>query len=175
MAEREPVVERFTDPPLNNQERKAVEWFTDLSPNEQLREVRTMKWNLAEMKRQRDAWKAAAESLEAENARLRAGQDARRPDGYELPRAARELLAVAAEWGWGTSRRWILDDDGPAARLEIGIARGDRQFKLTWVVPVDGNGQGVRERAGLARFPGRDWHNAPSLKKIRLLLMADPD
>lgn len=167
--------ERFYDKPLTAEERKAVEWFTALSPHEQLREVRRLKWNLEEVQRDGDVWREVARRQDRENARLEAERDARRPDGYELPRAVAELLAVSAEWGWGTARRWTLGHDGLAARLELGIARGGWQFKLAWTVPVNGNGRGARDRAGLARRPGRDWYDAPSLKEIRRLLMTDPD
>lgn len=170
-----PVVERFTDPPLTREESDAVAWFRALSPHEQLREVRRMKWNLDEAVRTRDVWRNVAGRHDQEIARLEAERDARRPDGYELPRAAGELLSLARRQGWGTARRWTLSEDGLAARLEIGISRKGHAFKLGWVVPVDGNGRGSRDRAGLACSPGRDWQDAPSLKKIRLLLMADPD
>lgn len=172
---RGPVVERFTDPPLTAEERKAVEWFTALSPNEQLREVRRLKWNLEEVRRDRDVWRDVSGRQNRENARLEAERDARRPDGYELPRAAVELLSVASEWGWSTARCWTLSEDGLTARLALGIIRGDWRFRLAWIVPVNGNGRGARDRAGLARRPGRNWHDAPALKEVLRLLRADPD
>jgi hypothetical protein len=172
---REPVVERFTDPPLTRDEAKAVAWFTALSPNEQLREVRRLKWNLEQAREGWDAHRDRARRAESLSARLEAERDARRPDGYELPRAAVELLSVASEWGWSTARCWTLSEDGLTARLKLGITRGDWRFRLAWIVPVNGNGRGARDRAGLARRPGRNWHDAPALKEVLRLLRADPD
>lgn len=167
---REPVVERFTDPPLTREEAKAVAWFTALSPNEQLREVRRLKWNLQEAERGQEAGLRRARAAEALSARLEAERNARRPDGYELPRAASELLSCAASHGWKEARQWILSEDGQDARLEILLGRGDWRFRLAWTVPKDQPGRGSVIRRGLVRSPGRDWRDAPPLKEIRRIL-----
>lgn len=52
--------ERFYDRPLTREEQAAVKWFTDLSPNEQLREVRWLKFNLGAVTEDLDRWKSAA-------------------------------------------------------------------------------------------------------------------
>lgn len=171
----EVVRERFTDPPLTRDEAEAVAWFTALSPNEQLREVRRMRWNLDEARKDVAVWRGLAGRMDRENGRLTAERDARRPDGYELPRAAAEILSLAVSQGWGTVRRWTVAEDGTYARLDIGITRRGHVFKLAWSVPSGGNGRGSLIRSGLVRKPDRDWHDAPSLKQIRVLLMADPD
>lgn len=162
--------ERFYDRPLTREEQEAVKWFTDLSPNEQLREVQRMKFNLESIRRDRDTWKAAARQADAENRRLTAERDARRPDGYELPRSASQLLLTAREHGWGTAVGWYPDEDGQHARLAVLIRRGGWAFKLAWAVPRDGNGAGSRNRAGLFSCPGRGWSDAPSFKEITRLL-----
>lgn len=172
---REPVVERFTDPPLTREEANAVAWFRALSPNEQLREVRRLKWNLEQARGGWDAHRDRARQAEALSARLEAERDARRPDGYEVPRASGELLSLAVSQGWRTARRWTVDEDGLFARFEIALARGEHRFKLSWSVPRDGNGRGAMIRSGLHRAPGNAWRDAPPLKRVRVILMSDPD
>lgn len=162
--------ERFYDRPLTREEQEAVKWFTDLSPNEQLREVRLLKFSLESARQDRDVWESAARQANAENRRLTAERDARRPDGYELPRSASQLLLTAREHGWRTAVGWYPDEDGQHARLTVLIGRGGWTFKLNWAVPRDGNGAGSRNRAGLFRRPGRDWSDAPSFKEIHQLL-----
>lgn len=168
-----PVVERFTDPPLTADEARAVAWFTALSPNEQLREVRRLKWNADERERGRDTWKEAAQRLEAENARLRAERDARRPDGYELPRSAAELLRAAEEAPlWRSARSWTVEEDGQHAMLLVRL-RGPVGWEYThlrWDVPLDGNGAGRLVSPGLYRHQGKDWSDTPSLKEIRRVM-----
>jgi len=92
---------RFYDEPLSRDERDAVAWFTELSPHEQLREVRRLKWNADE-------------------------------------------------------------------RATVGL--DGIQFQLSWAVPADGRGRGSMVRRGLARYPRRDWHDAPSLIKIKKII-----
>lgn len=169
-TEGELVVERFYDRPLTREERDAVAWFTALSPHEQLREVRRLKFNLESAQTDRDKWKDVARRADAVNGRLTVERDARRPDGYELPRSAAELLSLAAEKGWKTARGWYLDEDGSHASLGVRIGRDGWEFQLRWGVPRDGNGAGSLVRAGLARRPGRSWYDAPSLKEIKRII-----
>lgn len=165
--------ETFTDPPLTADEAQAVAWFTALSPNEQLREVRRLKWNADERERGQDAWKRAAQEREAENARLRAERDARRPDGYELPRSAAELLR-AAEGAplWRSVRVWAVDEDGRTATLTVRL-RGPAGWvysHLVWSVPLGGNGAGRLVRPGIYRHQSCDWRDTPSLKEIHRII-----
>lgn len=163
-------VERFCDEPLSADETRAVAWFTALSPNEQLREVRRMKWNLAEAERGQEAALRRAREAEAENDRLAARLAARRPDGYELPRAAAELLELAGDHGWKTARAWQLSEDGQTALLGVLIGRSGWIFDLSWSVPVNGNGRGAMVRTGIARRPGTGWRDAPPLRRIKEIL-----
>lgn len=93
--------ERFYDRPLTREEREAVKWFTDLSPNEQLREVRRLKFDLESARQDRDAWKSAVQRSDAANRRLAAERDARRPgrDWNDAPpfKEIHRLLALPAE------------------------------------------------------------------------------
>lgn len=166
--------ERFTDPPLTRYELDAVEWFTALSPNEQLREVRRLKWNADEHARLAEAYKRVSQEQRTKIARLTAERDARRPDGYELPRSAAHLLTQAERHGWRTVRGWYPDEDGAHAQLKIrlGYAAEDGrwEFQLAWAVPRDGAGAGSRVRSGIYRAPGQDWRDAPSFTRIHHLL-----
>lgn len=162
--------ERFHDRPLTREEAEAVKWFTDLPPHEQLREVRRLKFNLGAVTEDRDRWRSAAREADTLNGRLTAERDARRPDGYELPRSAAALLVAASEHGWETARGWYPDETGEHARLAVRIGRGGWVFKLNWAVPRDGNGAGSRNRSGLVYRPGRGWQDAPSFTEIHRLL-----
>lgn len=171
----EPIIERFTDPPLTREEAAAVAWFTALSPNEQRREVRRLKWNLEDAQAGREAALRRAREAEALVRRVEAERAALRPDGFELPRAASELLSGAVSRGWSTARAWSLDEDDLGALLTIVLGHGGWTFRLTWRVPIDGDGRGSLVRRGLFRRPGRDWADAPPLKEIRRIVAAEPD
>lgn len=162
--------ERFYDDPLTAEERRAVEWFTALSPHEQLREVRRLKWNLDEARKGREAALDRARAAEAENARLAAERDARRPEGFELPRAAGELLSLAALHGWRTARAWTLKDDGQSAWLAVLLGKEECRVKLTWGVPRDGDGRGALFGRGLLRQASGPWRDAPPLKRIKEII-----
>lgn len=166
---------RFYDAPLSKDEQAAVAWFTELSPHEQLREVRRMKWNLEVAQKDRDTLKEASRRHDVEMNRLARQLASRRPDGFELPRSAASLLEHARAHGWRTAVAWSPDEENLAAGLQVLIARpGGWGFKLRWGVPVDGNGAGSLVRTGLARRPGRDWYDAPPLKSIRQIIASEP-
>ena len=161
---------RFYDKPLSRDEETAVAWFTELSPFEQLREVRKLKWNLDQSREDTKTWKDSAHQSRLENARLTAERNARRPDGYELPRAASQLLDHAEVHGWQMTKGWYPDEDGAYARLTVLLGKGGWTFRLSWTVPVNGNGAGALTRTGLARAPRRGWYDAPPLKRIREII-----
>ncbi len=155
----------FYDAPLTKEEQAATAWFHDLSPNEQYREVRRLKWNLDVARAGRDALKKTVEEQAAELDALRRKLATFTPEGFTVPPAAADLLALAFQHGWRSGRAWTVDDDGQSARLEIVLTDGRRDFQLAWSCDLSGGGR--RIRAGLARERGRDWHDAPSVRKIR--------
>jgi hypothetical protein len=180
--------ESFTqaqDPILTRDERNATEWFRALPPNEQYREVRRMKWNLEEQRREIEALRDTFLRQEKEIRQLRAELATRRPDGFEIPRAANEILTLAKIYGWNTAKAWVpvtfTDDEGDLIkdhtrfRFEIAFAKDGYSFQLSWSVPRDGRGRGSMIRRGLARYPRRDWHDAPSLTKIKKIIRGAED
>lgn len=166
----------FRDKPLTRDEADAVAWFTALSPHAQLREVRILKWNASVADQERNQWKAAAEQLEAELAKVKAELATHAPDGFTLPRAAADLLEHAAAYGWLTGRAWSVAEDGIDGSVGVILGTPDRsrEYKLRWAVLAGGAGSGSLVRSGLARLPRRSWHDAPSLKKIREDIAAHP-
>lgn len=170
-------IERFYDPPLTRDERNAVADWLALSPPEQAREVRRLRWNLAEMTRQRDTQRDIVRRQDTELLALRAKLATFTPEGYQLPPAAADLLADAQAHGWKTAKAWVPAADGmdeprwtppDGYRLEIIIGLGLYAFKLSWYCTPDGRGHMIRR--GLARAPRRDWHDAPSLLKIKEII-----
>lgn len=163
------VVERFFDPPLTKDELAATADFRALSPNEQIREVRRLRFNLAMATSKVDALRNTVREQDAELMRVRAELATHTPDGYQLPPAAADLLAHATAHGWRTARAWIKSESEPGtARLEIALARERYGFQLTWHCTQGGGGRMIRR--GLARWPRRDWHDAPSLIKIKKII-----
>lgn len=174
--------ETFHDRPLSLDERSAVEWFTILSPHEQLREVRRLKWNAEERLRTVEANRETIIAQDAEIMKLRAELVQRRPDRFEVPRAAADLLEFAERYGWKTVKAWmpveIYDGDRgeyrtdpDAFRLEVKIGRGETQFDLSWACGPGGVGRMIRR--GLARYHNGPWRDAPSLKGIKAYILAD--
>lgn len=162
---------RFYDEPLTKDEEAAVAWFTELSPHEQLREVRRLKFNLEQTRSDRDAWKARCRDESARADRMELQCASRRPDGFEFPRAMASLRDHAIANGWDTAVAWFVEGAGAVATLDFHIRSGGWLFRLRWDVPIDGNGSGSMDRLGLARSPRRDWHDAPSLKRIREIII----
>lgn len=175
--------ESFTqaeDPVLTRDERNATEWFRALPPNEQYREVRRLKWTTEELQRQVSTWHDTVVRQNAEIVKLQAELASRRPDGFEIPRAADELLTLAQHYGWKTAKAWqpvtkydatgFEISDPEWFRFEIALWHEGIAFQLAWGVPLDGHGRGSMTRRGLARYPRRDWHDAPSLTKIRKII-----
>lgn len=165
--------ETFTDRPLSREETEAVAWFTELSPLAQLREVRRLKWNLDEAIQGREAALNRAREAEAEIDHLRARLAQYTPDGYVFPAAAASLLEYAREHGWKTAHAWQMrepeyDGDPGHAWLVIRLAHGSYAYRLTWT--CDPGGGGRMFGSGIARAPRRDWHDAPSLKKIKEII-----
>lgn len=164
---------RFYDEPLTKDEQAATQWFHDLSPNEQYREVRRMKWNLEQARSDLEALNQTVREQRAELARVRAQLATHTPHGYVMPKPAADLLELAEANGWKTGRAWKLEDDGLSAALRVGIRRGGTDFELRWV--CEPGGRGRMPRPGLARAPRRGWYDAPSLVKIREIVVSDPE
>lgn len=170
------VVERvsFNDIPLTADETRAVAWFTKLSPIEQLREVRRLKWNLDRATADRDAFERIVREQDAEISKL-SGRLARIvPDGYAVPVSAADLLACATAHGWLSDHTWEVhkgSEDGADpgyAVFRIMVGNGDRAFKRSWSVDPGGTGRMIGR--GLAREKTGPWRDAPSLRKIREII-----
>ena len=160
---------RFYDQPLSREESEAVKWFTELSPNEQLREVRRLKWNLDRAREDTETWKRVSREQDVEINWLRAKLAVFTPEGFTVPWGAADLLNFAEERGWKTGKAWTVDrDDETSALLRISLRNGERVFKFTW--SADKGGGGRMFRRGLARDPGRGWYNAPSLKAVKEII-----
>lgn len=163
---------RYYDQPLTKEEQAATEWFHVLSPNEQYREARRLKWNLDAAQGDVATWKRVAQERDAEIMRLRLALAQFTPEGYVFPPAAAALIDHADAHGWKTAKAWTVaekrSDDGddwmPSARLEVHISHTGWLFKLSWSCEPGGKGRMGR---GLARAPRRNWYDAPSLTKIR--------
>lgn len=173
--------ESFTqaqDPVLTKDERNATEWFRELPPNEQYREVRRLKWNADERARMVAADAEIIRRMRQEINILERKLANRRPDGFEIPLSAGILLAHAELHGWKTGKAWhevtYYDDQGSpqtdpnAYRLEIGLAGHGWEFKLSWL--CEPAGRGHLTRSGLARGPRHGWRDAPSLTKIKQII-----
>jgi hypothetical protein len=159
---------RFYDEPLTRDEQKATAWFNELSPNEQYREVRRMKWNLEEITRSRDAWKNVAERQAKEISELMAKVATFTPDGFQLPATAGDLLTLAEEHGWKTTRAWTVNENSETARLYISLHNPLWTIKLAW--SADKGGGARRYRSGLISGLGQPWRDAPSFKVIKKLI-----
>lgn len=172
----------FHDRPQTPDETLAFVKYRDLSPLELMRRLRTAEWNADVAQTERDQWKAIARQTQAELTQAKRQLAAITPDGWELPRAVQELLAHAESHGWRSVRAWTpRGTDEMLLKIVIGRdtlpsdppARGTQwRFQLTWsCVP----GSTRRAGAGLARTPDRpQWHDAPSLRKIRELISEHP-
>lgn len=170
-ADGTPGWERFYDKLLTSDELNATTEFRALSPNEQVREYRRMKWNEAVFRAESEEGKKFIQEQHAEIERLRARLVRYAPDGYDLPAPAAYLIRYAGEHGWQTDRVWNDTEDGLVS-VEIGVTSAGRMYRLRWF--CDPGGTGRMARSGLARLPGRDWHDAPSLKKIKEDIAAHP-
>lgn len=165
--------ESFTqaqDPLLTRDERNATEWFRALPPNEQYREVRRLKWNADHWSKEAKGWMEIAHRQSDEIDQLKAKIATFTPDGFTFPPAAQDLLDHATAHGWKTGRSWHVDEQDPTlASLRIVLGHEGWMFDhLRWVCDREGRGRMVGR--GLVREPRRDWHDAPSLKKIKIII-----
>jgi hypothetical protein len=170
-------IKRFYDEPLTRDELAATRDFRALSPHEQIREVRRLKWNAEERARQVQELLDAQARMTRELYQAHRELATRRPDGYEIPRAAADLMAHALEYGWGVAKEWsegqtdLGSNTEPWYRLAVEIRDMDgTSFKLTWSVPLHGEGAGRMVRRGLYRRLGSGWQDAPSLTKIKKII-----
>lgn len=172
-ADGEVTSKTYTDPPLTADEARAVADFTELSPNAQLREVRRLKWNLAEAERRAGANLERAERSERQVDELTRKIAEFTPEGLVIPASAATILAVAAENGWSTAKMWVDRRENFGDHLfGIRVGRdGGWSFLVKWSV-APGFGRTV---SGLARTPDRPQvHTAPSLRVIHDTITANP-
>jgi hypothetical protein len=178
------TVERveFHDKPQTAEETQAFAEFRDLSPLELMRRLRTAEWSLDVERKGHDQWKAIAQRTQGELDQAERKLAAITPPGWELPKTVQDLLTHAGAHGWRSAVAWTPHGTDEM-RLNVVIgrdttpsdspARGTQwRYKLTWsCVP----GSARRAGAGLARTPTRpQWHDAPSVRKIRELIHAHP-
>lgn len=99
----------------------------------------------------------------------------RAPEGYQIPRAAADLIAYAAESGWTAVAVWDADDTGhPFLSVTLhrnGILPGrEFHYEVTWHSRGQEPGH-MRVFDGSARTP---WlpveHEAPALHVIRTVI-----
>jgi hypothetical protein len=169
----------FTDPPLTAEEGQAVKWFTDLSPNEQLREVRRLKWNLAEAERGRNRVEQYTREADLRIEKLERRLAEFAPDGYSIPGSANVTIQFAESCGWQTARSWVERPDGFNDYLfTVLIGRSGPteepglrwDYKLSWSCTPDSG----RLLSGLCRTPEHpQWRDAPSLSEIRRVISAN--
>lgn len=168
--------EQFHDRPLSADELRGAAEFLAMSPNEQAREYRRLKWNEDVYRREAEAWKRTAREQDKKILQLRFRLAQYAPDGYTLPPAAADLVAHAKDHGWATRCLWSVpenEDDHRGVSVEVSVGTDTGWlFKINW--GCETNGTGCRTRAGLARAPRRDWYDAPSLKKIKETITANP-
>lgn len=170
-------VERFYDKPLTEDERNATSDFRALSPNEQIREVRRLRWNLNEAQNQAKASEQIIREQDAEINRLRAELATHTPHGgYAFPPAARDLIDTAQAHGWKTAHAWTRvgpsqgdDCTEEYARLEVKIGKDKRTYQYTWLCWP--NGRGSLSGTGLAWAPYKGWYHAPSLTAVKALII----
>ncbi|MEW1762418.1 hypothetical protein AB0393_38675 [Streptomyces cyaneofuscatus] len=172
----------FHDRPETEDEARAFAKYRDLSTLELLRQLRTAEWNADVAQTERDQWKAIAERTQAELAQAERQLAAITPEGWELPKAVKELLAHAESHGWRSARAWMpRGEDEMLLKLVVGRhtlpsdapSRGTEwRFELAWsCVP----GSARRAGAGLACTPDSpQWHDAPSVRRIRELISEHP-
>lgn len=171
----------YYDKPLSKDERAAVEWFDVLSPHEQLREVRRLKWNAEERAKVIEQDKEIIARQDREIMTLRAKLAVFTPAGYTMPSPPALLLAHAESHGWRTARAWTIheprsdepSDEPEYAVLKILLSNGDWRFELSWSVDKGGSGRMIR--SGLARRNGRPWFDAPSLIKIQTIITEESE
>ena len=127
-------------------------------------------------------WHATNERLLKRLSDLGADQDqqdsAVPPSGWDLPKPAVELLECADRNGWLSLTQWNDNSRGePFVRITLKReVVGERWVfdHLTWVASGKGASMALRGR-GLQSTPECPaWHDAPSLKKIRELIEANP-
>jgi hypothetical protein len=109
------------------------------------------------------------------------------PDGYELPKLAVDLMEFAEERGWKARAQWTaLGYDGePYVTVEVGRMLGEAEaakhrgstfhYQITWHSRDCEPGKVRKFGAGLAKTPDHpQWHDAPSVRKIRETIAANP-
>lgn len=101
------------------------------------------------------------------------------PDGYELPKVARELVEHAKAQGWLTGILWTPEayDGEPYVAVHVGRKVGDRRwyFKVTWHSRDCDPGKLRKFGAGLESTPDHPkWRDGRSIKSIRQVISNNP-
>lgn len=173
----------FRDRPQTANEKTAFAKYAELSPLEILRRLHAAEFNASVREEERDQWKRAAREADTKLAAAERKLATYPPDGYAVPKVVADLLTHAEAHGWRYVLSWSSPEgDGARLAMEIGRdtvpadgpTRGTKwRYQLAWGLPEPGLAS--RIRAGLAKTPDRpQWHDAPSLKKIREVIAANP-
>lgn len=109
------------------------------------------------------------------------------PAGYELPKAATDLMTFVEAHGWMAQAQWTSPEyEGePYVRVQVArrvgesereLYRGDRwSYQLTWHSRDCAPGKVRRFGSGTAVTPeSPNTHDAPSVKAIRAVVEANP-
>lgn len=168
---------RFYDKPLTADEERAVAEFLELSPNGRLRkviemqdELRRLRWNDAELRKGQEDNRRILKEFQVTETRLRLTAAQRPPEGYSRPAIVRDLMEHAERAGWAVRWAWQEPDEAGDVRLDFRLTRGEVwRADLYWVCQPGGKGR--RVRPGLIRRPGQDWSDAPSVVKLKEILL----
>lgn len=112
------------------------------------------------------------------------------PEGYAVPKIVTDLADYAKVHGWATAVQWYApepaDDGEPFVTVQVarkavesdytGFLRGPYWlYQLTWHSRGCEPGRVRKFGTGLAQTPNHpQWHDAPSVKRIREVIAANP-
>ncbi|MEU5900395.1 hypothetical protein [Streptomyces venezuelae] len=112
------------------------------------------------------------------------------PDGYAVPKVITDLVDHATAHGWAAAVQRYAPEPGAASEPFTTVQVGRRAvesdytgfrrgphwlYRLTWHARGCEAGRVRKFGAGLAQTPNRpQWHDAPSVKKIREVIAANP-
>jgi hypothetical protein len=150
--------------------------YMSLLTVEVFRRLRVAEWNADCRKEDIIKLKARIKQLEAE---LRPPDTSTPPDGYDLPKAAADLLACADEHGWLSLTAWGERSNGdPLVTIQLlHKAVGGRVWKVDHISWIRSGAGTSMKRFGTGRIQTpeyRAWHDAPSLKCLCELIAANP-
>ncbi|GGX46504.1 hypothetical protein [Streptomyces noursei] len=151
-----------------------IDHYGPLSMLEMCRRLRAAEWNEAVNKRRAEEAQEAARYAEERLAKAMALLQRNPPEGYTMPAAAEQLIEHAKAHGWRTKVVWTPPDYDGEPSLKVLMEHGGWRYELTWHSRGCQPGR-VRLFSRLAWTPGRQVaHDAPSVKKIRAVIEANP-